>query len=269
MRLRLAILFSLPIAIVFAACEPAAVPSTPATPSPPAASVDVEPSVPDVASTLDPDWITRPALTCGDLERRFPPEALAGIGLAELGLDPAAQVLRTTIAESPPEGALPGTGWQRVIDDPVGVTFVAVGTGDSPWVTVAVGVINGTLQATEVGQCRLQPVAPSGVSFAAWWLDPDQPAPTPESAEVSILVREIACSSGQSPEGRILAPTVVVGAEAIAVAIGIVHRPGGQDCQGNPNHPMRLALPEPLGTRVLLDAGRYPPVPVSNADPRP
>jgi hypothetical protein len=261
------LLFIASVAIV-AACQPTAVPSNSNAPTGALPSADVDPSRPDVGSTIDPDWITRPALTCGDPERRFPPEALAGFGLAELGLDPASDVLRATIADRPPEGALPEAGWHRVIDDQLGVTFVAPGIGDSPWVTVAVGVINGTLQATEIGQCRLQPVVPDGMTLAEWWLDPDQPAPTPEATEIDILVRETACAGGQSPEGRILAPTIVVGPDAIAVAIGIVNRPGAQDCPGNPTHPMRLTLPEPIGSRTLFDASQFPPRPVTTEDPR-
>lgn len=223
MHARLAgLLLVIPIVAFIAACQPAAAPPMPVAPTEAPASEDVEPSPPDVGSTIDPDWITRPALTCGDPERRFPPEALAGIGLAELGLDPAAGVLRATIAERPPEGVLPESGWHRVIDDHLGVTFVATGTGDAPSVTVAVGVINGTLQATEIGQCPLRPVVPEGMMLAEWWLDQDQRAPTFESIEVSILVREAACSGGQSPQGRILAPTVAVGPEAIAAEIAIV-----------------------------------------------
>lgn len=266
------LVLAIPIAFAVAACQPTAALPTPGPPTeaPSSAvpsSAEAEPSLPDAGSTIDPNWITGPALTCGDPERRFPPEALVGFGLAEMGLDPAADVLRATIADRPPEGALPGTGWHRVIDDPLGVTFVAAGIGDSPWVTVAVGVINATLQATEIGQCRLQPVVPESMTLAEWWLDPGQLAPTPEAIEIAILVRETACASGQSPEGRILAPTIVVGLDAIAVAVGIAHRPGGQDCPGNPAHPMLLTLPEPLGNRVLLDGGKYPPQPVTNRDP--
>jgi hypothetical protein len=84
----------------------------------------------------------------------FPPEAHAGLGLAELGLDPAAVILRSTIAEAPPESQFPAGGWHRVIDDPIGVTFVAPGASETGWLTISVGAINGTLQATEYGQCN-------------------------------------------------------------------------------------------------------------------
>lgn len=267
MRPRLATWFAFSVVMIVAACQTGSgSPTSINQPPQSAPPVSVGPSVPDAGSTIDPDWINRPALTCGDPERLFPPEALSGPGLAELGLDPAAAVLRSTIAESPPESQFPTGGWHRVIDDPAGVTFVAAGDDETSWVMVNVGVINGTLQATEYGQCSLQPAAPEGVTFGEWWLDPDRPAPTPESTEVSILVVETACASGNSPEGRILAPTILVGAEAIAVAIGIVQRPGGQDCPGNPPHAMQLVLPEPLGDRSLLDASVYPPRPVTTYD---
>jgi hypothetical protein len=62
-------------------------------------------------------------------------------------------------------------------------------------------------------------------------------------------------------------PTIVVGTEAVFVAIGVAITPGGADCPGNPSFPMLLALPEPLGARGLFDAGAFPPRPVTIEDP--
>jgi hypothetical protein len=258
MRSLLRALLGLLAVISLTACQATLNPTTPGVPSGMPASVDPDPSPPDSGVTIDPGWITRPALTCGDPERRFPPEALGGLGLAELELDPAADVLRSILAE-PLDSPFPDTGWHRVLDDPEGVTFVAAGDEATPWWTVAVGLLGGTVQATEYGECRLQPVAPDGVMLGDWWLDPDRPLPTPDSVEIAIVVRERACASAASPEGRILAPTIVVGAETIAAAIGIVQRPGAQECPGNPEYPTTLTLPEPLGNRTLLDASSYPP----------
>lgn len=210
--------------------------------------------------------MTRPALTCGANDRLFPPEALAGPGLAELGVDPAAEVLRATIAGTTGY-PFPDVGWHRVIDDRGGVTFVATGDAQTPWVTVTAGVLGGVLQATEYGQCTLAIAAPDGVTFARWWLDPAGPPVTPESTELSILLRERACASGKEPVGRVLAPTIVTTPEAFDIAIGIRLTPGGSDCQGNPAFAMELVLPEPLGMRGLFDASQYPPRPVTTEDP--
>lgn len=248
------------------ACMAPPTPATVAGPSATPASVDPDPSPRDAGVTIDPDWITRPALTCGDPERRFPPEALGGPGLAGLGLDPAATILRETIAEVP-DYPFPDLGWYRVIDDPTGVTFVARGDAETPWVMVTVGQLAGVLQATEYGQCHLGIAAPDGVSLATWWLDPEGPPLIPESTEVAILLRERDCASGRPPEGRVLAPTIVMTLDAFDVAIGIRKQPTDQDCPGNPSYPTRLVLPEPIGARGLFDASAFPPRPVTTEDP--
>ena len=262
----------LPIAgllvLLVAGCQPAAeAPSSQPVPTPVPSAASAYPSVPGAGATIDPAWVTRPALTCGDPGRLYPPEALAGLGLAELGLDPAAEVLRATIAEAPAESQFPDGGWHRVIDDPAGVTFVASGTADTPWVTVSVGLLNGTLQATEYGQCNLAIAAPNGVNFGRWWLDPAGPPLTPETTTLAILVREIECASGQPPEGRVLPPTIVTSGDAFQIAIGIREQSTAQDCQGNPAYAAELVLPEPLGARALFDASEFPPRPVSTEDP--
>lgn len=104
------------------------------TPSPPAGSPSV---TPDATAVIDPAWVTRPALTCGDNKRLFPPETLEGPGIAEFGLDPASAVLRTTIADTP--DYYPDSGWHRVLESPDGVTFVARGNPETPWFGVTIG----------------------------------------------------------------------------------------------------------------------------------
>ena len=266
MNLRRTILVSLFAGMLFA-CQPATVaPSgSPAPTTPPVSASAGVTAPPEAGATLDPDWITRPALTCGD-ERRFPPEALTGAGVAELGLDPAAGVLRALLAERA-DPAFPDTGWHRVHEEGGEVTFVARGNADTPWVHVTVGMIDGVLQPVIQGQCHLQPVAPEGVTLAHWWLDPAAPRPTAESTEIAILVREQACASGKPPIGRVLPPTIILNDDTILVAIGVALTPGNADCPNNPSFGMVLALPEPLGARALFDAGVFPPRPVTTEDP--
>ena len=254
------------MAVLIAACQSAGVsPSPTAVPSGPAPGSSGEPSAPDAVPTIDLEWVTRPALTCGDNKRLFPPEALAGLGLGELGLDSAAAVLRSTIADTP--DYYPDTGWHRVLDSPDGVTFVAAGNPETPWFEITVGLFDGTLQPIIQGQCTLAIAAPDGVSFGRWWLDPDGAPVTPETTTLAILIRERVCASGKPPEGRVLAPTVITSAEWFQVAIGIRKQTTDQDCPNNPAHPSQLVLPEPIGSRGLFDASQYPPRPVTTEDP--
>ncbi len=252
--------------MLIAGCQSAATsPSSVATPSQPAPSGSVELSPPDAGATIDPDWVTRPALTCGDDKRLFPPEALSGLGLGELGLDPTAAVLRSTIADKP--DYYPDTGWHRVLDDPAAVTFVATGNVETPWFEITVGLFDGTLQPIIQGQCALDIAAPSGISFGSWWLDPNGPPITPETTTLAILIREVDCASGKPPEGRVLPPTIITTAHAFEIAIGIRKQATAQDCPSNPAHPIELALPEAIGARGLFDASRYPPRAVTTEDP--
>ncbi|MGZ8437905.1 MAG: hypothetical protein ACXWXR_05115 [Candidatus Limnocylindrales bacterium] len=228
---------------------------------------DISPSPTAAASTATPTGSSA-TLNCGDRGRDFSADALSGPGTAELGTDLAAAILRSTIATAPEETPFPEHGWHRVLDDARGAWFVAAGDDRTPWWQITVGDFNGVLQATEYGACHLSNTAPSDdVSLGRWWLDPAAEAPSADTREVSILVRETDCASGHSPEGRVLPATFVVRDDAIDVTLAIRRRPGDQDCPANPAYSMRLELPEVLGTRRLFDASWYPPRLATTQDP--
>lgn len=102
---------------------------------------------------------------------------------------------------------------------------------------------------------------PSGAAAdaATWWVDTTLIPVAPEATEIKGFVMETACASGQSPEGRVQEPTIVYAPDSITVQFTITPRPGGQDCQGNPESPVTFTLSEPLGERTLLDGGSNPP----------
>lgn len=94
---------------------------------------------------------------------------------------------------------------------------------------------------------------------ASWWVDPAT-LPLPATTRtISGFLRERACASGMSPEGRILDPVIDYRSDAIEVSFTVTQRPGGQDCQGNPSFPVEISLSEPLGARALLDGSEAPP----------
>ena len=94
---------------------------------------------------------------------------------------------------------------------------------------------------------------------ASWWVDPETLPLSASTRTIRAIVREVACASGQSPEGRILPPMVTHRGDAIEVSFMVTQTPGGHDCQGNPSFPVEIRLSEPLGTRTLLDGSETPP----------
>lgn len=239
------------------ASEPPGTSGEPSASEPPGASGPPPPS-------FDPAWVTRPALWCGD-GLRFPPEAITrGLAGAENWIDGAAAELRRIVREeATPESPLPLSGWFRVADAGSEILFVARGTAEVPWVQVAVATEGNGWTVAAYGQCHLGVSYPDGITGATIRLDPAFPLPAGDTWEVHVLITETACASGTSPEGRVLDPLVVYNADTVAVAIAVRHREGGQDCQGNPEFPVSIVLTEPLGDRVLVDGGQFPPRPLA------
>lgn len=100
---------------------------------------------------------------------------------------------------------------------------------------------------------------------ASWWVDPTE-LPLSDDAEVIRgFIRERACASGRSPEGRVLEPTIEYGADSIVITYMVEMRPG--DCPGNPSLPVEIRLVEPLGGRMLLDGSEDPPRDATMGDP--
>lgn len=197
-------------------------------------------------------------LTCGD-ENRFPAGALAGVGRAELDNDPPAAVLKTIIAEGGEPDMYPDHGWHRVRSDPDFVAFVAQGLGDPAWVMVEAAPGPDGWMADGYGACHLQPVLPAGIYHADFWLDPDAPAPGPDTTTLHGLIRERACANGKPPTGRVRPPVVVYDERTITITVTVSEIPGGADCPGNPSVPITIELSQPLGDRTILDGSVFPP----------
>lgn len=218
------------------------------------------------SASLDPALVERPTLTCGE-DRTFPPEALGGLGAAELGIDSAAGALREFLEFSRSGGDtfFPPSGWHRVIDSPDAVAFVAPVPRDPGWVQIAFAPAGGEWQPELWGACNLTIALPPGIGIAPWWIDPASP-PDAGNTSIQAFVLERECASGRSAEGRILTPVVVYGSDAIVITTAVERIPGDNDCQGNPPTAYRIELVEPIGARVLLDGGSVPPRPPTPPD---
>lgn len=240
---RLALVFT--AVLVLAGCGSVEVP-------PPSASPSVEPT-PELP--LDPGVL---GLTCGD-GIAFHPSLLAVPGQAQNDPDPPAAALRVEITGSADELTLPRAGWVRVAQLADRVQFVAPDDDGDGWFVVGMMARDGRWTLDLKGECQPEVVLPAGIGRAEWRLDPAFPLPGAGDRQIHVRINELACASGQPPEGRVLPPIVAPSQTAMTIAILVTNRPGGQDCPGNPDFPLTVDLPEPLGGRPLLDGAVFPP----------
>jgi hypothetical protein len=97
------------------------------------------------------------------------------------------------------------------------------------------------------------------VGPAAWWIDPAAIPLSPKATKIPGLIREQGCASGRSPEGRVLDPAIFSADDAMLVTFWVRRPSGNQECPRNPDFPVEITLPEPLGDRKLLDGSAIPP----------
>ena len=191
--------------------------------------------------------------------------------------DPARDLLLTLLDEQAgiEESVLPVDGWLRVVDTSEEVVLLAETPGGAaPYAVVHVvpgnvGAITENGWAVDsYGACTPRPEVADDVSVAQWWVDPGAEPIGPESERILAQVHELACASGESADGRILAPTIAYGTDDVTVTVIVESVEGFAECPGNPLTPYLIELDEPLGDRVLLDGGQVPPGdPLEEPDP--
>jgi hypothetical protein len=175
---------------------------------------------------------------------------------AELGTVGASAGLRRVLGtEQGTQLRLPLDGWRLVRDRADTSTFVA--PDSSSWAFVTLTYTGAGWEFYEGGRCALRMALPDGVGVATWRLDPAKP-PDPSATTVTVLGTEMACASGKPPTGRLLPPIVITSPDAVSITLLVRNRPGGQDCQGNPEVRVVVHLDEALGSRRLIDGSWIP-----------
>jgi hypothetical protein len=104
-----------------------------------------------------------------------------------------------------------------------------------------------------------------GIRASSWRPDPTREL-TEADTELRVLLTEQAFASGQSADGRVLVPDIYEDDGELVLRIFVSPRPGGfQTATRNPETPVRIALPRPLGPRLLLDGAIAHAAPVEPA----
>lgn len=109
-----------------------------------------------------------------------------------------------------------------------------------------------------MAECRLQAAVGPDLGLASFRVAPDAEL-APELTEIPVLVTQQGCNSGEDARGRIAEPWIVLDDHTVTVVFGVQTREGMHTCQGNPETPHLLVLPEPIGQRALFDGSEVPP----------
>ena len=212
-------------------------------------------------------------LSCGGSRGPFPVSVLdAAVPLGESD-HPAAVVLAEELA---------GTGNGMALELSTmysdGVEFAVLMVEDDTVLFGAfdpAGQLEGSLSVDRAGEnwrlssfggCDLQVAYPDGLGRVVVGLDPDIGPPGPDATVLDLAVNERDCASGQAMGDRLVGPQVVETEESVTIVFAATPVPGSADCPGNPWTRATVNLSAPLGQRVLLDGGVFPPAPLAPAD---
>jgi PASTA domain len=158
-------------------------------------------------------------------------------------------------------------GWQFVGQDGPVAMFVSPPVqprtiDDAPFQSQVYGLEDGHWSLSGWGDCAPEATFQRQRAFAGYWELAGAPGPDATSFVIRVWDSE-GCRGSVRVQGG---PRVLVTEEAVLIAMAVHGPPGGDSC--HPGRPSRMTinLDEPLGDRVILDAGRLP-MPVAAITP--
>lgn len=168
--------------------------------------------------------------------------------------------LRFHLEEGTGFGPYPDGPWYEIQVSEDRAFFLALYDRQSPdgpiGVDMSLELEGGAWNWAGAGECKPYAFAPD-LGTATWALADPEPAAT--DTTFTALVTELACTGGQSSEGRVQSPIIDYGDEEIIVTFFVDPLPPGTyTCPGNPSTSVTVDLDQPLGNRALMDGGTYP-----------
>jgi hypothetical protein len=179
----------------------------------------------------------------------FPRVALSTPGEPLDPENPAVAVLRQRLGDQDPRAL---ASWRLLASSDDDVLF---GRGYPPHlVTVAVRREGRRERWTYVASNAVETLraARDGIRASSWRLDPEY-EPAPQDTVLRVLVTEQAFASGQRADSRVLRPDLYIDTKQLVLTMFVTPRRGYQTGSRAPEAPVRVVLPEPLGSRRLVD----------------
>jgi hypothetical protein len=197
----------------------------------------------------------------------FPPSALDGPFKPLEPSDPAVERLTAWVegnagsSKSGPEvGQGPSSstldGWRLIARTGTEALF---GRGVPPhllMVAVQRDPRRGTWSRANKTAGRALRVTRDGVRASSWRLDPTHELRA-EDTVLRILVTEQTYAGGKRADGRVLDPDLYEDEYELIVSMFVSPVEGFQMRRPNPETPVRIALPQPIGSRELIDGAMY------------
>jgi hypothetical protein len=126
---------------------------------------------------------------------------------------------------------------------------------DLVMVTVRKDARRGTWRADKTAGRPLR-VTRDGIRASSWRLDPTHEIRADDTV-LRIPVAEQTYGGGKRADGRVLGPDLYEGEHELVLTMFVTPLEGFQVRSPNPETPVRVALPHPVGSRQLIDGAVY------------
>ncbi len=225
---------------------------------------------------LEPRLVARdPELVSDGGGLPFPPATLAGspglldpedpaVGalIAQINASGAANGFRAPWKRDATAQAVPGSlaSWRLLVRTDGEALFAR---GQPPQLLTAAvrrDARRGTWKCVAVSRARPLRTTRDGIRASGWRLDPTREL-DPTETMLRILVTEQTFGGAQRAHGRVLTPDLHISAEELVLTMFVTPKPGAQVRAANPETPVRVALPQPVGRRRLTDGALYDSTP--------
>lgn len=224
------------------------------------AAVAEAPIGPDPVVEKWPQWPYK--TSCGELE--FDPvAAFGGPTGVERGSRPSERALARFLGEQRKwmEQIVPTRHWRLLGETDDAAEFASGRLADpyGPGTVLVERQTKGWKAVSMSSECEPTSIV-EGLSAITWALAVDKPKPRPGDRHLWINLGGGECSSGRSQNARIRRPVVWRVDRKLMVAMTLKPLPpGGYTCEGLIEPPLKVTLPEPVGSYRLFDGATYPP----------